>query len=46
MLNIEGEEIFDPNWWSKARKEIEEAKEHFIRSGKIGGNLLGVASNI
>ena len=41
-LNLEGEEINDPKWWKRYRKEIEKAKKEFIESGKIGGNPLGI----
>jgi len=41
-LNLETELIEDKNWWKQANKEIEEAKKDFIKSGKIGGNPLGI----
>ena len=42
MLNIESELITDDKWWKQTSKEIEDAKKEFIKSGKIGGNPLGV----
>lgn len=39
---LEFERMPDKKWWKQARKEIEDAKKEFIKSGKIGGNPLGV----
>ncbi len=41
-LDLETELIEDPEFWKQARKEIEEAKREFIKSGRIGGNPLGL----
>lgn len=46
MLNLEKEEITDREWWKQTRKEIEQAKEDFVRSGKIGGNPLGFPNDV
>ncbi len=42
MLNLEHEPMPNKKWWKKTHAEIENAKEEFIKSGKIGGNPLGV----
>jgi hypothetical protein len=44
-LNLETELIEDPKFWKKFHKDIEKAKKDFIKSGKLGGNPLGLPNN-
>lgn len=44
-LNLETESMPNKKWWKQARKEIEQAKKDFIKSGKIGGNPLGLPND-
>jgi len=45
MLNLENEAMPSRKWWKQARSEIQAEKEKFIKSGKLGGNPLGLPND-
>jgi len=39
---LENEKMPSRRWFKNARSEIEQSKKDFIKSGRLGGNPLGV----
>jgi len=45
MLNLENEPMPSKKWWKQYHKEIEKAKDNFVKSNKLGGNPYDLPLN-